>query len=271
MNLELRYFTGTGNSLKIINTCYNSFNEAGYQTHLSAISLRETSIPYSDLLGFCFPVYAFGIPRICRNYLKGIKRFKKQQKAFVLITAGAIDEAGFSIKECERILNKKNCEIIYSDVIQMPINWTTSPKPPFPPTKDEALEIIEKGVEKSKGIVEDIMAGIKNQHTFNYPKRYSKLKLHWEYFLFKNLGVQNMWRLFNTYDSCNGCQICAKICPTNSITMMHNKPVWSKTCEQCMRCVNFCPKESIYQSNGGETKDKNKYHEPGFKPLKLTT
>jgi len=208
MKIELRYFTGTGNSLKILKTCDTVFTESANSTNISEISRNESVFPESDLIGFCFPVYAFGIPRICNKYLKGIYRFKRKQKVFILITAGDLDESGFAIKECERILSKKNCEIIYSDIIQMPINWTTSPKPPFPPSKQEAIEII----------------------------------------------------------NCNGCQLCAKICPTNSIRIIDKKPVWSKTCEQCMRCVNFCPKESIYQTQGGDTKERKKYHEPSFKP-----
>ncbi len=266
MKTELKYFTGTGNSLKVLKTCQTIFEESGIPANLSEISADETTIPDSDLLGFCFPVYAFGIPRICYKYLKGIESFTMRRKVFILITAGDSDESGFAIKECERILRKKNCEIIYSGVVQMPINWTTSPKPPFPPSKEEAFEIIKKGEVKTQEMAKDILNGIRKYHQFNYPQRYSRLKFYWEYWLFKYLGIQNMWRLFKIYDTCNGCQLCAKICPTNSIRINDKKPVWLKTCEQCMRCVNFCPAESIYQSHGGDTKGKNKYYEPGFKP-----
>ena len=267
MKLELRYFTGTGNSLKIIKTCETLFSKSGNRTNLSEISIEETILPDCDLIGFCFPVYAFGIPRICKKYLKGIAKFKRKQKAFILITAGDKDEAGFAVKECERILNSRNCEIVYSAVIQMPINWTTSPEPPFPPNKEEALNIINKGVIQTHDIVADILKGTEKHHRFNYPGRYSIIKFYWDYLLFKYMGVQNMWRLFAVYDSCNGCQLCARICPTNSITIVGKKPVWSKTCEQCMRCVNFCPQESIYQTQGGDTRKRNKYREPDFNPL----
>lgn len=269
MQIELRYFTGTGNSLKVLKTCNSIFSESGNLTKISEISRNETVLPESDLVGFCFPVYAFGIPRISKKYLQNLKKFKEKQKVFILITAGYMDESGFAVKECEQILTKKNCEIIYSAIIQMPVNWTTSPKPPFPPSRDEAVEIIDKGVIKCKQIAEDIMRGIKKHHRFNFPKRYSKIKFYWEYIAFKYLGIQNMWRLFNVYETCNGCQLCAKICPTNSIRMVDNKPAWSKTCEQCMRCVNICPKESIYQIQGGDTIGKNKYLEPSFKPKKI--
>ncbi|MCG8697073.1 MAG: EFR1 family ferrodoxin [Bacteroidales bacterium] len=266
MNTQLRYFTGTGNSLKILETCRKLILEAGNDAQISEVSLSKNSIPDSDLLGFCFPVYAFGIPRICYRYLKRITKFKKRQKVFILITAGDADESGFAIKECVRLLKRKNCEIIYTDVIEMPVNWTTSPVPPYPPTNEEALEIIKKGELQAKTIVLDIEKGVKKFHRFNYPQRYSKVKFYWDYYMFKYLGLQHMWRLFQVYSSCNGCSLCSKICPTNSIRMVDQVPVWSKTCEQCMRCVNFCPQESIYQLQGGDTKRKNKYREPNFKP-----
>ena len=270
MKIELKYFTGTGNSLKILETCNAVFSGSGNTTSISEISENEKNIPDSELLGFCFPVYAFGIPRICCKYLKGIAKFGNRQKVFILITAGDPDESGFAIKECEQILNKKNCEIVYSAVIQMPVNWTTSPVPPFPPSTGEAKEIIENGIIQAQEVAKEILNGIKKHHDFNYPERYSKTKFYWEYWAFKYLGIKNMWRLFNVYDTCNGCRLCAKICPTNSIRIIDKKPVWSKTCEQCMRCVNFCPTGSIYQTHGGETKSKNKYHEPDFKPKHYT-
>jgi len=266
MNIELRYFTGTGNSWKILDTCKSVFQEAGHNVEIHEIKTTESDIPESDILGFCFPVYAFGIPRICRKYLKSIQKFNNRQKVFVIVTAGDSDESGFSLKESEQILRKKNCDIVYSGVIQMPINWTTSPIPPYPPSKEEAVEIIKAGVEQAKRMTHVILNGINKYHIFNYPKRYTRIRFYKDYWLFKHMGIQNLWRTFKVYDSCNGCELCSKICPTKSITIKEKKPVWTSTCEQCMRCVNFCPNESIYQSMGGETKGKNKYHEPDFKP-----
>ncbi|NOU58478.1 EFR1 family ferrodoxin [Marinifilum caeruleilacunae] len=266
MKIELRYFTGTGNSLKVLRSCETIFSDLGHACNLSRISVPETNLHQSDLIGFCFPVYAFDIPRICRNYLKSLRKCSKQQEVFILLTAGDKNEAGFAIKQCTKILKKRNYKIIYSEVIQMPINWTTSPKPPFPPSDEEAEKIISQAEAISHKIANDIINGVKHHHKFNYPKRYSKLKFYSDYLLFKYLGIQNMWRSFAIYNTCDGCGLCANICPTKSIKMLHKKPEWTKTCEQCMRCVNFCPKEAIYQSHGGDTIGKNKYRAPGFKP-----
>jgi ferredoxin len=266
MKIELRYFTGTGNSLKVLRTCQDMFVKNKHSVNLSAIKTDE-QIETADLIGFCFPVYAFGIPRICRKYLNKLQHFENKQNAFVLITAGDSDESGFSIKEATRILEKKNCLIIYTGVIQMPINWTTSPKPPFPPEKEEANKIIEEGLNHTKKMTLEIIAGAQKFHQFNYPKRYSKVKFYSDYVLFKYLGLSNLWRNFKIYESCTGCGICSKICPTGSIKMVDKKPLWTSTCEQCMRCVNYCPSEAIFQTMGGDTKGKNKYLEPSFKPI----
>ncbi|MFN8241418.1 MAG: EFR1 family ferrodoxin [Bacteroidales bacterium] len=267
MHVELRYFTGTGNSLAIIDTCRSVFQEKGHEVAQKKICLEERSLPDTDLAGFCFPVYAFGLPRIARKYLHGLVPAREPVKAFVIITAGDADESGFSVLECASLLKKKNYIVHYSGVIEMPNNWTVSPKPPYPPSKDEALQIIGKGVNEARIKTAEIVEEVTNLHQFNFPARYGRLKFWWDYLAFRYMGVGNMWRMFRVYDSCDGCGLCMKICPVHSITIKNSKPVWSKACEQCMRCVNFCPSEAIYQTYGGDTIGKNRYHLPGFKPL----
>ena len=265
MKIELNYFSGTGNSWKVLDTCKEVFVENHHDVSISPIVENKPFAPDADIIGFCFPVYAFGIPRICRRYLKHLQRFSKPQNVFVIITAGKEDESGFSVGECVGILRRKNCQIIYTDVVEMPINWITYMNPPSEP---DALQIVEKGVTQAREIADNIMKGIHRYHQFNVPKNYGRLGLYKEYYLFKYLGIQNMWRCFDVHGSCNGCGLCERLCPTKSITMKQNRPTWKSTCEQCMRCVNFCPNNAIFQSMGGDTTGSNRYHVPDFKPLK---
>jgi len=264
MKIELRYFSGTGNSWKVLDTCKNVFTANQHSASISPIRFNEQLPSDADLIGFCFPVYAFGIPRVCRRYLKQLQPFSKPQNVFVIITAGKQDESGFSVNECVKILRKKNVQLIYTDVVEMPANWTTYLNPP---SKKEALAIIEKGIKQATEISEDILKGTQKYHHFNIPQNYGRFGLYREYYLFKYLGLQNMWRTFKVYGDCNGCGICEKNCPTSSITIVNKQPRWSSSCEQCMRCVNFCPKKAIYQAMGGGTSGRNRYHVPDFKPL----
>ena len=114
-------------------------------------------------------------------------------------------------------------------------------------------------------LFENILNNAVQHHAFNYPPNYSKLKFYKDYYLFKWIGLSSSWRSFMTDDTCNSCGLCQKICPTNSIKMVNDKPVWSKTCEQCMRCVNYCPEKSIFQKYyGNSIKDKNIYRMPDY-------
>ena len=130
MNVDLRYFSGTGNSYKILDTCKDIFIKNGCHATLSSISDKSRINEDADFIGFCFPVYAFGIPRICRKYLQSLPKFVNQNKTFILITAGEQEESGFSIQESTNILGKKGLEVVYSAVVQMPANWTVSMNPP---------------------------------------------------------------------------------------------------------------------------------------------
>jgi len=266
MNIDLKYFSGTGNSYKILNNCKEVFIQNGHKAEISSITNGADFMEKSALIGFCFPVYAYGIPRICRKYLSGLSAFKKPVNAFILVTAGAADESGFAIRESTKMLRKKGFNVFYSAVVQMPSNWTVSMNPP---SKEEAQLIINEGVIKTSKIAGDILDGVTLHHKFNYPESIGKFRFYKDYYLFKWLGVSSLWRYFTTDDTCDACSLCAEICPTESIQMVDGKPQWQKSCEQCMRCVNYCPKQAIFQKNEGNIKGKNSYYEPGFKPLKL--
>lgn len=266
MDIELRYFSGTGNSYKIIDTCKKVFVQKECEVTLSSITDEHDINSEAELIGFCFPVYAFGIPRICRKYLSNLPEFKNPVKAFVLITAGSSQEAGFSIKEGIHLLKKKGVDVIYTKVIEMPANWTVALNPP---PKEKARSMIDDGIAEAKETARDILNSVTHHHRFNYPPTYSKFGFYKDYYLFKWLGISNLWREFRTDETCDSCGLCERICPTNSIQIKDKKPNWIKTCEQCMRCVNYCPKKAIFQKSGGCIKGKNTYYEPSFKPLKL--
>jgi len=268
MNIDLKYFSGTGNSYKIIETCKQVFNQNGYETEVQSITEESAIDENVDLIGFCFPVYAFGIPRICRKYLSKLPKRINSVKAFLLITAGAAGESGFAVKEGTKVLRKRGFDVVYSAVIHMPSNWTVSMNPP---PKEEAQLIINAGVKAARRISKEILKGVIVYHKFNYPPKYSKFGFYKDYYLFKWLGVNNLWRNFRTDETCDSCELCSNICPTGSIQIVSNKPKWFKSCEQCMRCVNYCPKQAIFQNGEGSVKGKNIYHEPSFRPKKLNS
>jgi ferredoxin len=53
-------------------------------------------------------------------------------------------------------------------------------------------------------------------------------------------------RSFRANEACNGCRICARVCPVGNIAMVDAKPVWQHHCETCFACYQWCPKTAIY-------------------------
>jgi ferredoxin len=264
--ITLKYFTGTGNSLRVLETCKNIFEKNNILVEMSSITDEKETMNNSDLLGFCFPVYAFGLPRICTQYLRNLPKEKYYNKVFLLTTSGAPGEVGFALQDGINILKKKNYNVVYTDNVHMPSNWITFINPP---TKEEAQIIIENGIEKASIISQNILGNIEYHRPFNIPEQYSRFNLYKEYYAFHKIGIYNMWRMFKAKDNCNSCGLCAKACPTKSISMTDGKPKWKSSCEQCMRCVNFCKQQAIFQTYGGNTQGKNRYIEPNFKPLAI--
>jgi ferredoxin/flavodoxin len=75
-------------------------------------------------------------------------------------------------------------------------------------------------------------------------------------------------RGFTCGDQCNGCGICAKVCPVDNIRMADRRPVWQHRCENCLACFVWCPRAAI----GGELVAYNeRYHHPGVRLTDMVT
>lgn len=264
MDIQLRYFSGTGNSWTVLNTCHLYFKEHNCNSEIKALDINEKEFD-ADIIGLAFPVHAFGLPEIIRNYIKSLPTFPIKQKFFFIVTAGDVSGSCSTTKKLEQLLLPKNVKTIYSDVIKMPNNWI-----PFSHTASKELNegIINAGVKKAQESAENILNSKMLQFDTHRIPTFIRTMGNVVNVLFRTQGKKQLIKLFKTYDSCDGCGLCAKTCPTNSIIMTDNKPNWASTCVQCMRCVNICPQESIYQKMGGHTKGKDRYMAPGFDPIK---
>ncbi len=65
---------------------------------------------------------------------------------------------------------------------------------------------------------------------------------------------------FRADGKCNGCAICAKVCPAQNIKVIEGRPSWQHGCEQCFACLQWCPREAIQY--GAKTPKYERYHHP---------
>jgi ferredoxin len=95
---------------------------------------------------------------------------------------------------------------------------------------DENLEII----------VSDIKAKRKYIKKVNFLKKgFSKIG-----FKLYNKEVGDYDKKFSIEAHCNGCGICAKVCPVNNIEMK-SAPTFTGNCIRCYACTQNCPQNAI--------------------------
>lgn len=73
-------------------------------------------------------------------------------------------------------------------------------------------------------------------------------------------GIRQYDRAFRVDDRCNGCGLCARLCPVGDIRMEDGHPVWQGRCEQCFRCLQYCPQESLQYKR--VSVGRKRYHHP---------
>ena len=212
--MTIFYFTGTGNSLFAARKIADATN-ATLISIPQAISEQRTYT--DDAIGFVYPQYANGLPKMVRRFIvnntfKADYFFAVNLWAFIHI--GALGEIAGIIP-----LN-------YGVYLKTPNNFIFLFNPPKNP------KVV---LDKAEGKLNQIINDINNRE--NKPVKPKK-------------GVGNATKYFGEAkyqitDNCTKCGTCVKICPASNIRLNDNI-VFDNNCETCYSCVNLCPVHAIY-------------------------
>lgn len=214
--MTIFYFTGTGNSLfaaKVI------AEHTGSDIVSIPQVINERNEYSDDCIGFVYPQYAVGLPKMVRKFILNNK-FKADYffavDLYAFIRFGAIGELAELIP-----LN-------YGAYLKTPNNFIFAFNPPKNPQS-----VLAKAEKHLAGIAKDVT------ERKNHP-----IKLReGEGNATKYFGKSE----FKVSDNCIKCGICAKVCPANNITV-GNEVVFGNNCENCFACANLCPEHAIYSS-----------------------
>lgn len=244
-------FSGTGNTLFTA----KRFAEAIPDSSIELISRQDRAghiEPDGDRFGIFFPVYCFGVPGIVIQFLRRLRKPKGQQPfVYIVVVSGGMCGASQIIAQEE--LNRVGIELNAVFHIIMPSNYIPLSAPPSPEKRERIFTRANRMIEKAISAVE--------KQTSNQPLRIPILDSI-EALVARKADdtLKNADRWFWTDEHCNGCELCAKICPNSNITMENGKPHWNHFCEQCMACIQWCPQESIQFRN--ITMKRARYHHP---------
>jgi ferredoxin/flavodoxin len=259
MKNTIYYFSGTGNSLYIAKQIQERLGD----TELIKITAEVRDNPGTidaNLLGFVFPVYAWGPPIIMKEFLKRIT-IRKPDYLFAVATCGG--GPGKTLKRFEKMLTRKGLALDSAFSVTMPGNDIARFKPP------SGAEVRKKLTKTTAPQLADLLLKIAGRTKTAVPEgKFPYTFFSTVVYPFLPMVARKQTKKFSAADTCTGCRTCEKVCPVGNITFNGSKkPVWQERCESCFACIHWCPQQAI--ELGTASRDKNRYHHPEIRVSEL--
>jgi len=242
------YFTGTGNSLKVAKDIAAGLPDAKI-IRITRKNLWNTGKVYSGTIGIVFPVYFSGLPHMVRQFAEKIRA---DDTAYVFGVATYGGMPGIAFDQMITNLAKNRIHLSAAFQVLMPgNNQVLYPPNPVPAQQERFRNEQEKVAEiiKKIGARENIPPKPANFIIYSILSGFYSL-----------LKPNERSQLFHTDDNCNGCGTCARICPSENITIQDKKPLWHNRCEYCLACMQWCPTHAIQYAK--KTQKRGRYHHP---------
>ena len=197
-------------------------------------------------VGLVFPIYAWGVPEPMDLFVRQLRG--KPAFAFAAATCG--QEAG---KALDRLNRYFPLDSRYTLI--MPDNYVFWLEPE---TGEAGKEKVRAAAEKLPRIAAEIsarkpvtdvrvglLAGLKSGPVNKGFNRFARST-----------------RPFYADTRCNGCGLCASVCPAHTIRLQDGKPRWGEKCYQCTACINRCPTGAIQYGKGTRKRGRYRFTEP---------
>lgn len=229
------YFTGSGNSLW-------SARQLGIglqQDVKNIVSYRaQTHVKIDDtIVGFVFPTYLDDLPWIVKEFLMKIE-IPSQAYCFVVMTSNN-GKSGKAFDNLNKALVAKGAKLSACFNLQMPGNC-------LPSSEKENVHRLEKSSKHIENILQKLQQQYINYHSVK------SVNSHLDRSYVENTpfyGTHSLKRMtfmkkFKITESCTGCGICEKVCPTKNIKIVDKKAIHGNHCAACYACLHWCPKHA---------------------------
>ncbi len=214
-------FTSTGNSLYAAKKLAAAL---GGQVQ----PMEEGAVCNDDVIGFVFPNFFWGPPRIVERFVQSLQITNKNAYIFAVMACGG---PGFgALGFLKKPLREKGVELNYARLLVCSSNYL----PEFSPKDTPAVRAqMEKKLAKITG---DLQSR-KEKHVIS-PTAFNRYAQS----LYPGSGSD---QYFTVSSACTGCGTCEKICPVRNIALEDGKPAFQHHCEHCIACVHHCPAKAL--------------------------
>lgn len=244
MKAMVLYFSGTGNTLYVVNRIKGILNKENCATQIHSMEEEVIINPDEfDLLILGSPKY-YEYPVL--DFIKYIKRNLPTNKKTIptMFFCTQVSPLETNFNEIEYILEKKNYKLIVSKSIPIANNMIIFNS--FPLTEQKKVSHnLEQLDRELPYLLTCLMTGeVKKEKPNSFLGGICRLSGYSFTKLFQWFAVK-----YSSTDACTGCGVCARKCPKKNIVMQDQRPRFGNDCIFCMRCINRCPSNAILYNN----------------------
>lgn len=243
-------FSGTGNSRYVADMLAERLNDR--LTHYPDV---PADVKCGERVVWVFPVYSWGVPPVVKQWARDIADvLATTGNHYAVMTCG--DEAGNADRRWRRLMSELKLTAADVYTVIMPNTYVT-----MKGFDVDTPEIAQAKLDAAPETVEQVAHQIDGkQHTGKVWQHYVRgpwagIKTSIIYPWFVRYAMSP--RPFHSTDTCVGCGLCARSCPTLNITMADRRPHWGDKCALCLRCYHICPHHAV--AYGKATRDKGRY------------
>jgi ferredoxin len=237
-NVEIFWFSGTGNTLFIARKAKEILDTKGYHCTLSPITRTAVVQAAADTAtGIVVPVAVQGTFPIVWNFLKNLPDGKGSE-VFLVDT---LEKYSGGIKgPVKKILKKKGYKPVGAVELLMPNFFMAK-------TEDaDKKQKIEKSVQQLASFIDSLETGTAEWEDIPL---YSDIMSSF----FRSKMLAKLWtKIFkkNIAGTCINCGTCVRICPQDCADVnSRHIDVKSDKCILCQRCMEYCPVNAIGMGN----------------------
>lgn len=232
------YLSGTGNTKYCIELLTSLIDQSARAIPLECCEDVIDAIQCNDTIVLGYPTQFSNAPYMVREFISKNSALWQGKNILCVATMGAFSGDGAGCTA--RLLKKYGANILGGLHIKMPDSVCDSKL--LKKSSDENRRIIAAANRK----IEETALHIRNG---KYPKNGITV---FSYII--GLFGQRLWFSGKTADysteikvstSCNGCGLCASICPMKNISVKGGKAVPHSKCTMCYRCISSSPQKAI--------------------------